>query len=141
MRLENDEVFNAYYAMEFDRIPFLFRFGRKRLKVMIPVLIFLIVLMCVSWSIFYSTKESRLVSAPVDGFEPIYINSYDYRILVVTIVAAVLVFVVALWMVISEIYERKAFAKATDLTARLTIDRQERVREIYQDWKLHNIES
>jgi TRAP-type C4-dicarboxylate transport system permease small subunit len=141
MRIENDEVFNAYFAMEFDRIPFVFRFGKKRLKVMVPVLIFLIVLMCVSWSVFYSTQESHYISPPLDGYEPICINSYDYRILAVTIVAAILVFLVSLWMVISELYERRAFAKATDLTARLTIDRQERAKEIYQDWKLHNIES
>ena len=59
MHLENDEVFNAYYQMEFDRIPYIFRFGKKRIKIMVPVLIFFIAVMCISWSIFYSTKQSE----------------------------------------------------------------------------------
>lgn len=140
MHLENDEVFNAYYQMEFDRIPYIFRFGKKRIKIMVPVLIFFIAVMCISWSIFYSTKQSEQYGPAMAGYEPITINSYDYRYLVVTIVSAVLVFLVSLWMVLSELYEKKAFAKASDMSARLRIDQQERVREKHQEWKLHNTE-
>ena len=138
MHLENDEVFNAYYQMEFDRIPYFFRFGKKRIKLMVPALIFFIAAMCISWSIFYSTKESTYINPALDGYEPVCINSYDYRYLIVTIATAAVVIFISLWMVLSELYEKRAFAKATDTAARLRIDQQERVREKLQEWKLHN---
>ena len=140
MRLENDDVFNGYYQMEFDRIPYIFRFGRKRIKVMFSVLIVFIVATCATWSIFYSTKESHYIAPAKAGYEPVCINSYDYRILIVAIVLAILVMLISLWMTLSLVYERKAFAKATDLAARLNIEREEKVRERFQEWKLHNRE-
>ena len=105
---------------------------------MVPVLIFFIAAMCISWSIFYSTKESTYINPALDGYEPVCINSYDYRYLIVTIATAAVVIFISLWMVLSELYEKRAFAKATDTAARLRIDQQERVREKLQEWKLHN---
>ena len=132
-----EDITDERFQMEFDRIPYIFRFGRKRVKVMVPVLIVLVAAMCVFWSIFYSTKESTYIKPALEGYEPVCINSYDYKYLIITIIAAVLVVLVSLWMVLSTVYEKKAFAKASDTSARLRIDQQEKVREELQNWKLH----
>ena len=39
MMLENDDNFNTIYDVEFEKIPFIFRFGKKRAKVAIGLLI------------------------------------------------------------------------------------------------------
>ena len=138
MRLENDDVFNTLYRDEFYRIPALFRFSSKRIRIIFPVWIFLIVAMCITSSIFYSTKETIKLAPAVTGYEPITVCNYNYSILAVVIVLALIVVLLSLWMVISKLYEKRAFAKATDLAARLNEYEIQKKREIFQDWKLHN---
>ena len=137
MRLENDDVFNTLYRDEFSKIPAMFRFSRKRIMIVFPIWIFFIVAMCITTSIFYETKQEIVLPATAAGYEPVRVATYNYGILTVAIVFAVIVVLLSIWMVLSKIYEKRAFAKATDLSARLNEYEIQRKREIFQDWKLH----
>lgn len=106
--------------------------------IVFPIWIFFIVAMCITTSIFYETKQEIVLPATAAGYEPVRVATYNYGILTVAIVFAVIVVLLSIWMVLSKIYEKRAFAKATDLSARLNEYEIQRKREIFQDWKLHN---
>jgi len=137
MRLENDKVFNELYDEEFEKIPFLFRFSRKRCIIAFAVTGGLTVLMLILTTVLQSTAQTVLIDA-MPGHDPFMINTFDRRVVAALIIVAVAVFLLTLWIVIAKWFEKRAFKKATNLANMIFLSERHRAELKWQDWKMEN---
>ena len=113
MGLETDQVFNELFQEQYEKIPRFFRLSKKGLKISLIVLGIIIVIALSVLSAFYSTAET--VSAPsAIGYEMVY-NTYDYRFMVAFVVLMTIFTLYTAWLVIVELFEKRAFKKASRL--------------------------
>lgn len=141
MRLENDKVFNELYDEEFDKIPFLFRFGRIRFKVVIITTIVLFVSMLILTSVFFSTGKAEVIDAPISPIttgSQMIVNFYNNGVLIAVIIVGLVVALLALWMFIGKWFERRAFRKATNLANMIFLSERHKTELKWQDWKMNN---
>ena len=103
MELTNDDVFDFIFREEYAKIPFIFRFSRKRVKIAGSILGALVIGMCVTSAMF---KGMNGITA--------------------LIVAAVLTLLVAGWMHLASLYEQKALKKASQFTFKYSVAERER---------------
>ena len=137
MRLENDKVFNELYDEEFEKIPFLFRFSRKRCIIAFAVTGGLTVLMLILTTILQETSRTVLIDA-MPGHDPFMINTFDSRVVTALIIVAVAVFMLTLWIVIAKWFEKRAFTKASKLANMIFLSERHRTELKWQDWKMEN---
>ena len=141
MRLENDQVFTELYEEEFNKIPFLFRFSRKRFKVVIITTIVLFASMLILTSVFYSTGKAEVIEAP---FSPIttgsqmVVNMYNNGVLVAVIIVGIVVALLAFWMFIAKQFEKRAFRKATNLANMIFLSERHKQAVEWSNWKMQN---
>lgn len=105
MEMTNDQVFDFIFEEEFNKIPFIFRFSRRRVKITGVILGILVLGMCVTSTMLED----------INGFTAV-------------IVAALLTAVVAGWMSLAIAFEKKAFAKASAFTYKYSISERERMQ-------------
>ena len=141
MRLENDQVFNELYEEEFNKIPFLFRFGHMRFKVVIITTIVLFVSMLILTSVFYSTGKAEVIEAP---FSPVttgsqmVVNMYNNGVLIAVIIVGIVVALLAFWMFIAKQFEKRAFRKATNLANMIYLSERHKQAVDWSNWKMQN---
>ena len=141
MRLENDQIFNELYEEEFNKIPFLFRFGRKRFKVVLITTIVLFVSMLILKSVFYSTGKAEVIEAP---FSPVttgsqmVVNMYNNGVLIAVIIVGIVVVLLAFWMFIAKQFEKRAFRKATKLANMIYLSERHKQAVDWSNWKMQN---
>ena len=103
MSIDNDEVLAFILDDEFNKIPFLFRFSKKRIKIGMGVMAAGFAAMC-----FFSTASGHL-----NGITAI-------------IGAAAFTAVIAGWMSIAVAFEKRAFSRASAFAYRYRIAESER---------------
>ena len=103
MELTNDEVFDFIFHEEYAKIPFIFRFSRRRAKIVGAILGVLVLGMCVTTHIL--TSMSGITSV---------------------IIAAVLCILVAGWMQAASMFEDRALKKASQFTFKYSLAERER---------------
>lgn len=137
MRLENDDIFNCIYDDEFEKIPFLFRFGKKRAKAVIISLCVSFGLMLISTTVFLSTRE--LTEAPsLPGYEPIAFYSFNPVATGFMIIVTLMTILLGIWIVLSQWFERRAFKKASELSNKIYISERHKAELKWQEWKAQN---
>ena len=137
MRLENDKVFNELYDEEFEKIPFLFRFSRKRCIIAFAVTGGLTVIMLILTTVLQETAHTVLIDA-MPGTDPFYINTFDRRVVAALIIVGIAVFLLTLWIVIAKWFEKRAFKKATSLANMIFLSERHRTELKWQEWKMEN---
>ena len=55
MRMENDDNFNFLFNEEFEKIPFVFRFSKKRLIVVVAIMVIAIASATIFLNLFYDS--------------------------------------------------------------------------------------
>ena len=105
MELTNDEVFDFIFHEEYAKIPFIFRFSRRRAKIVGAILGVLVLGLCVTTHIL--TSMSGITSV---------------------IIAAVLCVLVAGWMQLASLFEERALKKASQFTYKYSIAEREMSR-------------
>ena len=105
MELTNDEVFDFIFREEYAKIPFIFRFSRRRAKIVGAILGALVLGMCVTTHILNS----------MDGIASV-------------IIAAVLCIIVAGWMQAASMFEDRALRKASQFTFKYSLAEREMSR-------------
>ena len=103
MEMTNDQVFDFIFEEEFNKIPYLFRFSRRRVKISAVILGVLVVGMCATTTVLHSVNGVTAV-----------------------IVAAVLTAIVAGWMSLAIAFEKRAYARASAFTFKYSIAERER---------------
>ena len=125
MGLDNDKVFQELFDEQLAKIPGLFRTNKKRRKVQLIILAVL-AFIAVSFIIaFYGTGRYEHMETAVTG-RGIGFNNYDYEYLIMFIITMIVIVVLALWMVITELLEKRAFAKASRLANMIYLSERHR---------------
>ena len=124
MGLETDEIFQELYEEQYLKIPFIFRFSKKRFKVTLIILGVLIVLALGLIAAFYGTGE-YVTMETLPGHE-FGFNNYDFSYLIAFIFTMCIVVVVALWLVIGDLLQKRAFAKASRLANMIFLSERHR---------------
>ena len=137
MRLENDENFNFLYNEEFEKIPALFRFSRKRfIGAFITIGVFFVAAM-IFLSLFNNSAEYVTVPS-IDIAHSFGFNDYNYSYLILMILCFVVIAVIAGWMTIAKLLETRAFKKATQLSNMIFLSERHNMELKWQDWKMNN---
>ena len=126
MQLENDNEFNTLYNVEFNRIPFIFRFGKKRAKAIIIALIVLFVALCVVATLMLDALSGTEVAPSAEGLET------------ATVIIGICTAFTAAWICLSQFFERRAFRKASNLSAMVKASERHRTEIEFQNWKMQN---
>ena len=125
MGLDNDQVFQELFDEQLGRIPVLFRINKKRRKVQLIILGVLAFIAVSFLAAFYGTGRYEHMESAVTG-RGMGFNNYDYEFLIMFIVTMIFIVVLALWMVITELLERRAFAKASRLANMIFLSERHR---------------
>ena len=136
MRLENDDVFNTLYNEEFAKIPLIFKFGKKRIKaVLIITAVFIVATLVLSTMFFESRTAASIDTLP--GYS-LHFNNYNYAYLIAMIITGLVVILLTGWMVLSTLFEKRAFAKASNLANMIYLSERHKAEIDHQNWKMHN---
>ena len=126
MQLENGNEFNTLYNVEFNRIPFIFRFGKKRAKAIIIALIVLFVALCILSTFFFDAYAGSEVKPSAGGLG------------IAMLIVGGSTVLTAVWIVVSQFFERRAFRKASNLSAMVKASERHRTEIEFQNWKMQN---
>jgi len=124
MGLETDQNFNDLFQEQYEKIPRIFRLSKKGLKISFVVLGILIVVALSVLSAFYSTGKT-VVEPSFAGYERFY-NTYDYRFMVAFVVIMTIFTLYTGWLVIVELFEKRAFKKASRLANMIFLSERHR---------------
>ena len=125
MGLDNDNVFQELFDEQTAKIPVLFRMNRKRRKVQLIILAVLGFIAALLITAFYGTGKYEHIESGVTG-RGLGFNNYDYTFLVAFIIVMVIIVLLAAWMVITELCEKRAFAKASRLANKIFLSERHR---------------
>ncbi len=125
MGLDNDKVFQELFDEQVAKTPALFRVNRKRRKVQLIILGVLAFIAVTLILTFYDTGRYERIETAVTG-RGFGFNNYEYGYLTAFIVVMVIIVVLALWMVITELFEKRAFAKASRLANMIYLSERHR---------------
>ena len=137
MRLENDDNFNFLYNEEFAKIPFLFRFSRKRCTVAMIIMFVSFAAGLVLTSFFYASGESMRFNT-VRGYESLPITVYNNNYMLAAVICFAITVLFSGWMVIAKLFEKRAFAKATQLNNMIFLSERHKLEVDWQNWKMNN---
>ena len=136
MSIENDNNFNFLFNEQFEKIPLLFRFSRKRFIASIIVMAVSFLAGMVFMRLFYDSGE--YVSVPSLGGYTFGFNEYNYVFLILMIVCFAIIALIAGWIVLSKMFEQRAFKKATELSNMIFLTQRHKRAVEWSNWKMHN---
>ena len=124
--MENDDNFTFLFNEQFEKIPLLFRFSKKRF---IGALITI--------GVFFDSAE-YITTPSLDGVHTFGFNDYNYVYLILMILCFVVIALIAGWMTLAKVFENRAFKKATNLSNMIYLTERHRVELEWQEWKMNN---
>ena len=136
MSIENDNNFNFLFNEQFEKIPLLFRFSRKRFIASIVVMAVSFLAGMVFMRLFYDSGE--YVKVPSLGGYTFGFNEYNYVFLILMIVCFAIIALIAGWIVLSKMFEQRAFKKASNLAQMIHIAEENRNHMRWMNWKAQN---
>ena len=119
MSYNRDEVFDMLYNDEFSKIPFAFRFGKMRIKIVMGLMILFCAASCIIPTV--------LLIMHIPGF------------CTTLITLALITALLTGWMVISITFEKRAFNKAQILSYRYQVYAEEKAKERLSKWRIHTL--
>lgn len=125
MKIENDNVLNELFEEEFEKIPFLFRFSRKRIIIMLSIMCALIISTIVLIVLFYRSGTYEM-SSTLPGF--LYqksIKAYDTGLGIGLVISGTALVLTILMIVAGKLFEERAFKKAAVLANKISIAERE----------------
>ena len=137
MHFENDENFNFLFNEEFEKIPWLFRFSKRRFIASLIIIGVLLIAGMIFLNLFYESAEYQTI-ASVDAAHSFGFNDYNYTFLIAMILSVAVVAFLAAWIVLAKLFEKRAFRKVTKLCNMINISERSRTARIWSDWKMNN---
>jgi hypothetical protein len=136
MSIENDDNFTFLYNEQFEKIPLLFRFSRKRFIASLIVMGVFFIAGMVFMSLFYNSGE--YIKIPSLGGYSFGFNDYNYIFLILMIICFAVIAVIAGWIVLSKLFEQRAFRKATELSNMIYLTQRHKRAVEWSNWKMQN---
>lgn len=124
MGLDNDTVFNELFEEQYDKIPKIFRLNRKISKIAIIIIVVFIAGASIFLNLWYNSGE-YITTPSVGGYEMGF-NVYNNSYMVGMIICLLIVILIAGWLTIGVIYERRAFKKASYLSNMIFLSERHR---------------
>lgn len=139
--MENDETFTFLYNDEYEKLPKLLRFSKKRYKIALTVMLVLLPIVCILTTVFYSTGKTEMVpsilqQSTIGTYQ--LINTYEYGYLYAALIGAVVIALLGGWMLIARVFERRAYKRASNLSNMYYLEERHRQARIWSDWKSKN---
>lgn len=135
--MENDNNFTFLFNEQFEKIPFLFRFSKKRFfGALITIGVFFIAGMI--FLSFFNDSAEYITTPSLDGVHTFGFNDYNYVYLILMILCFVVIALIAGWMTLAKVFENRAFKKATNLSNMIYLTERHRVELEWQEWKMNN---
>ncbi len=135
--MENDDNFTFLFNEQFEKIPFLFRFSKKRFfGALITIGVFFIAGMI--FLSFFNDSAEYITTPSLDGVHTFGFNDYNYVYLILMILCFVVIALIAGWMTLAKVFENRAFKKATNLSNMIYLTERHRVELEWQEWKMNN---
>ena len=137
MHFENDENFNFLFNEEFEKIPWLFRFSKRRfIASLIIIGVFLLAGM-VFLNLFYDSAQYQTI-ASIDAAHSFGFNDYNYTYLYIMILCFSVIVVISGWMTLAKVFERRAFKKASNLSNMIFLTERHKQAVEWSNWKMQN---
>ena len=136
MSIENDDNFTFLYNEQFEKIPLLFRFSRKRFIASLIVMGVFFIAGMIFMSLFYNSGE--YIKIPSLGGYSFGFNDYNYIFLILMIICFAVIAVIAGWIVLSKLFEQRAFRKATELSNMIYLTQRHKRAVEWSNWKMQN---
>ena len=133
----NDNNFTFLFNEQFEKIPFLFRFSKRRYIVSLIVMGVFIVAGLVFWNFFDDSGKYTVISS-VDNAHVLAFNDYNYTFLFLMIFCFAGVVVIAAWMSLAKVFERRAYKKAANLSNMIFLTERHKQAVEWSNWKMQN---
>lgn len=114
MGLETDKVFNELFEEQYNKIPRVFRPSRKTSKIAIIIIGVFIALAAFFLNRFYDS--GHYITMPSVGGYEMGFNVYNNSYMAAMIICLVVVILIAGWLCICMVFEKRAFKKASRLS-------------------------
>ena len=138
MNSDYEDIFGVVFREEQEKIPRIFRPGRKGVVVGLIIIFMFFVAMLAMIPIYYSTAQAGGVNNLGGG--TVSVNTYDDRVLALQIFFGGIVVLAAAWLSISRVLEKNAFKKASQFS-HIAYEAQRHRKELkWQEWKMNNRE-
>ena len=137
MHIENDDNFTFLFNEEFDKIPWLFRFSKRRFVASLIVISVFFIAGIIFMNLFYDSAEYHVI-ASVDAAHSFGFNDYNYLYLYIMIFCFAVIVVISGWMTLAKVFEKRAFKKASNLANMIFLTERHRQAVEWSNWKMHN---
>ena len=121
MRIENDEVLNELYDEEFEKIPVLFRFSKKRYIVTVCIACALIVATLVLIILLHETSSKEVIETVPGMLYRSEMNAYNIGLAIALFFAGAGLAVSMILIIGAKWFENRAFKKAANLAHKIHI--------------------
>ena len=133
----NDNNFTFLFNEEFNKIPWLFRFSKRRfIGSLITIGVFFISGL-VFWHFFCNSAQYTVINS-VDAAHKMGFNDYNYTYLFLMILCFAVIVVIAGWMSLAKVFEQRAFKKATNLSNMIFLSERHKQAVNWSNWKMQN---
>ena len=137
MHIENDDNFTFLFNEEFGKIPWLFRFSKKRSIALFIIMGVLFIAGMIFVNLFYDSAEYTVIPS-VDAAHNFGFSDYNYTFLYLMILCFAVIAVIAGWMTIAKVLEQRAFKKASNLANMIFLTERHRQAVEWSNWKMQN---
>ena len=119
MRIENDEVLNELYDEEFEKIPVLFRFSKKRYIVTVCIACALIVATLVLIILLHETSSKEVIETVPGMLYHSEMNMYNIGLAIALFFVGAGLAVSMILIIGAKWFENRAFKKAANLAHKI----------------------
>ena len=139
--MENDDTFTFLYNDEYEKLPKILKFTKKRYKITRTIMLVLLPVVFILTTIFSYTCKTELVpsllqQSTVGTYQ--LINTYEYGYLYAALICAVVIALLGAWMLIARTYERRAYKRASHLSNMFYLEERHKQARIWSEWKSKN---
>lgn len=137
MPIENQDDFTFLFNEEFEKIPWLFRFSKRRFIASLIIIGVFLIAGIIFINLFYDSAQYQTI-ASIDAAHSFGFNDYNYTYLYIVIFCFAAIVVISGWMTLAKVFERRAFKKASNLSNRIFLSERHRQAVEWSNWKMQN---
>ena len=135
MGLDNDQVFNDLLDEEYKKIPIIFRLSRKAAKIALIVLGVFVAAAITFIVLFYDSGKYEQIQHGNSGYS-MGVNIYNNNFMLYAIFCLIAVIAIAGWLTLAQLFEKRAFAKASHLSNMIHLAEMNRNERKWQEEKM-----
>ena len=133
----NDNNFTFLFNEQFEKIPWLFRFSKRRFTASLIIIGVFFVAALVFYHLFSNSAEYTVITS-VDAAHYFGFNDYEYTYMYLMILCFAVIAVIAGWMTLAKVFEKRAYKKAANLSNMIFLTERHKQAVEWSNWKMQN---